>query len=163
LKTTLITVLLILFFMISIQDFRHRAIHAYLLIVIAIVSTLLNYIEPLLSLYEIVKSITFLGCTSIGFMIYQTIKNKHLENPIDTSIGLGDILFFIVITPLFQIHNYVLFFIVGLFLSILLFMITHKNSTHTTIPLAGYLALFLMVCFGLKLCNIVNPFFIEFN
>ncbi|MGH1387341.1 prepilin peptidase [Kordia sp.] len=162
-KATLTTVLLILFVVISIQDFKHRAIHAYLLVVIAIISILINYIEPLLSLYEIGKSITFLSCTSIGFMIYQTIKNKHLKNPIDTSIGLGDILFFVAITPLFQIHNYVLFFILGLFLSILLFMIVQKKRADTTIPLAGYLSLFLIVCFGLKLFNIVNPFFIEFN
>ncbi len=152
-----------MFLIISIQDFKHRAIHVYLLIGIAIISTIINTLEPLLSLYEALKSIGFLVCTSIGFMIYQTIKNKNITNPIDTSIGLGDILFFIVITPLFQTHNYILFFILGLLLSIFLFVITKKLRKHTTIPLAGYLALFLIVCFGLKLFNIVNPFFIEFN
>lgn len=109
------------------------------------------------------QSIVFLGITSIGFMIYQTLKHKHISNPIDTAIGLGDILFFIAITPLFQVHNYVLFFVLGLLLSVVIYVLTSKSETQTTIPLAGYLALFLMVCFGLKLCNLVNPFFIEFN
>lgn len=108
------------------------------------------------------KSMAFLTCTSVGFMIYQTIKNKQLENPIDTSIGLGDILFFIAITPLFQIHNYIVFFISGLLISILLFVATKNLRKQPTIPLAGYLSLFLIICFGLKLSNLVNPFFIEF-
>ncbi|PTX64081.1 type IV leader peptidase family protein [Kordia periserrulae] len=161
-KTILIILLLLLFGIISIQDFKYRAIHAYLLLGIAVVSVLINLLEPLLTLYEMLKSMAFLTCTSVGFMIYQTIKNKQLENPIDTSIGLGDILFFIAITPLFQIHNYIVFFISGLLISILLFVATKNLRKQPTIPLAGYLSLFLIICFGLKLSNLVNPFFIEF-
>lgn len=162
-KAILITVLLALFVIISIQDLKHRTIHVYLLIGIAVLSITINYLEPLLNLYETLKNIGFLVCTSIGLMSYQTIRNKNMENPIDTSIGLGDILFFVAIAPLFQVHHYILFFILGLLLSIFLFVMTQKIRKHTTIPLAGYLALFLIICFGLKLCNIVNPFFIEFN
>ena len=162
-KTIFTIILLLLFLIISIQDFKHRAVHAFLIIGIAMISILINYLEPFLNLYEMCKSIAFLGITSIGFMMYQTIKNKQLENPIDTAIGLGDILFLIAITPLFQIHHYILFFIVGLLLSVILFVTTQKLRKQATIPLAGYLAIFLIVCFGLKLCQIVNPFFIEFH
>jgi hypothetical protein len=163
LKTILVLVLLIIFSVISIQDFKYRAIHAYLLLGIAIISLSINYLEPLLNIYDMLQSIGFLIITSIGFMSYQTVKNKQFSNPVDNTIGLGDILFFVAITPLFQVHNYVLFFVLGLLLSMLLFVMTKTLIKQKTIPLAGYLSLCLIVCFGLKLCNIVNPFFIEFH
>ncbi|MBC8756045.1 hypothetical protein H2O64_15310 [Kordia sp. YSTF-M3] len=160
---TLVTIILVLVFAVIIfQDFKYRAIHAITIIGIGIVATILNYLEPTLTFFDMLQSISFLIITSIAFMIYQTIKQKTFQNPIDQSIGLGDLLFFIVITPLFQVHQYILFFIVGLLISAGLFMISKSILKEQTIPLAGYLSFLLIICFGLKILNIVNPFFIEF-
>lgn len=159
---TIITIVLILVFAVVIfQDFKYRAIHAITIIGIGIVAAILNYLEPTLTFFDMLQSIGFLIITSIAFMIYQTIKQKKFQNPIDQLIGLGDILFFIVITPLFQVHQYVLFFIVGLLISVVLFVIFKSSLKEQTIPLAGYLSFLLIICFGLKILNIVNPFFIE--
>lgn len=162
LPTILTLVLILVFAIICVQDLKYRAIHAILLVITGIIAIIYNFLEPQLLIYDMLQSIGFLLVTSVAFMIYQTIVKKQLQNPIDSSIGLGDILFFIVITPLFQLHNYMLFFIVGLLLSVVMFLLTHKTRKHTTIPLAGYLSICLIICFGLKICNIVNPFFIEF-
>lgn len=160
---TIVTIILVLVFVVIIfQDFKYRAIHAFTLISISIAATILNYLEPTLHFFDMLQSIGFLIITSIAFMTYQTIKHKKVQNPIDESIGLGDLLFFIAITPLFQVHQYALFFIVGLLVSAVLFMVSKLRLKEQTIPLAGYLSFLLIICFGLKMLNIVNPFFIEF-
>lgn len=161
-KTVVTIVLVFVFVIVIFQDFKYRAIHAITIIGIGIVAIILNYLEPTLNFFDMLQSISFLLITSIAFMIYQTIKQKTFQNPIDQSIGLGDILFFIVITPLFQVHQYVLFFILGLLISVVLFMVSKSVLKEQTIPLAGYLSFLLIICFGLKMLNIVNPFFIEF-
>ena len=147
---------------ITFQDFKYRAIHAVTIIGIGIAATILNYLEPKLTFFDMLQSISFLMITSIAFMIYHTLKNKEFQNPIDQSIGLGDVLFFVVITPLFQVHQYVLFFSIGLIISVVLFILSKSILKEQTIPLAGYLSFLLIICFGLKMLNIVNPFFLEF-
>lgn len=160
---TILTILLVSVFVIIIfQDFKYRSIHAITIIGIGSVTAILNYLEPTLTFFDMLQSIGFLLITSIAFMTHQTLKHKKIQNPIDQSIGLGDILFFVVITPLFQVHQYVLFFIIGLLISVVLFMISKSSLKEQTIPLAGYLSFLLIICFGLKMLNIVNPFFIEF-
>ncbi|WP_298423814.1 hypothetical protein [uncultured Kordia sp.] len=161
-KTIITIVLLSVFVIILIQDFKYRAIHAVTIIGIGIIAIILNYLEPQLTFFDMLKNIGFLVITSSAFMIYLTIKNKTFQNPIDQSIGLGDLLFLIVITPLFQVQQYILFFIIGLMISVVVFILSKSILKEQTIPLAGYLSFILIICFGLKMLNIVNPFYIEF-
>ncbi len=161
-KTIITIALLSVFVIITIQDFKYRAIHAVTIIGIGIIAIILNYLEPQLTFFDVLKNIGFLVITSSAFMIYLTIKNKTFQNPIDQSIGLGDLLFLIVITPLFQVQQYILFFIIGLMISVVVFILSKSILKEQTIPLAGYLSFILIICFGLKMLNIVNPFYIEF-
>ena len=61
---------------------------------------------------------------------------------------MGDVLFFLAITPLFGSTNYVLFFITGMFLSALFHGLISLKKKAGTIPLAGYLAMYLVALKG---------------
>lgn len=59
--------------------------------------------------------------------------------------GLGDLLFYIAITPLFLLHNYVLFFILSLFFAVCMQFGLKKIIKEQTVPLAGFSSLFLFI------------------
>lgn len=60
-------------------------------------------------------------------------------------MGLGDILFFIAVIPFFSTHNFVLFFITGMIFSIVGFLIIKIFTETNLVPLAGLLALYMIL------------------
>lgn len=144
--TLLIGVLLFVFY----SDVRYRVIHVVLPISIFVLSFLVNYFSKSLNFYEISYNIGFVLINMLGLILYFSLKDKTFKNPVDTLIGLGDIVFFIAITPLFSLKEYILFFITGLFFSLLIHGVMLLFKKVKTIPLAGYLALFLVVNLMMK-------------
>lgn len=78
-------------------------------------------------------------------VVYMSIKNKQFSNPFRNYFGLGDLLFYLAVTPLFVLRNYVLFFILSMFFAIILQLGLRKKMQHQTVPLAGFSALFLIL------------------
>lgn len=81
--------------------------------------------------------------------IYFSIKNKNLTNIFKSYLGLGDVLFFVVITPFFHPMYFVLFQIVSL-LIILIFSLGYgfkKKDWTFKIPLAGILSILFYISF----------------
>lgn len=161
-QLTLILILIVVLAIIVFQDLKYREVHVLVLAAIFLVACGINYFETYLGIRDIAYNIAFIAINILGVMAYMSIKEKTFFNPIDKAIGLGDIVFFIAITPLFQTRKFILFFTLGLICSLLIFVATKKIRKHDTIPLAGYLSLVLLACIGLKAFNIVNPFFFEF-
>lgn len=83
-----------------------------------------------------------------------SIKNKKLVNPFQNYFGLGDVLFYCAITPLFEIKNFILFFIVSMIFAIVLQIITSKKNETNSVPLAGFSAILLTVCI---ITNLIFP------
>ena len=77
--------------------------------------------------------------------IYMSIKNRQFLNPFQNYFGLGDLLFYIAITPLFLLHKYILFFILSMIFAIGLQIALKKMLKHDTVPLAGFSALLLIL------------------
>ena len=65
-------------------------------------------------------------------------------------IGLGDVLFFLAITPLFNLKTYILFFIIGMIFSLVIHISVNAIKKQKTVPLAGYLSIILIVLIGLE-------------
>jgi hypothetical protein len=80
----------------------------------------------------------------IGLCFYFSLKHKKIINPIDTFVGLGDIVFFLAITPLFNKSDYILFFVFGLIFALILHIGLSFIKPSNTVPLAGYMSLFLI-------------------
>jgi hypothetical protein len=125
------------------QDVKERTIHVLWFAVIFVATSLINYLltnDWIDSLY----SLLFLAVNISVLFVYVSIKNKRITNIFETHLGLGDVFFFIAIIPLFSVRNFILFFITGMLVSMVLHLAFNTFQKHLTIPLAGYLSLFLI-------------------
>jgi hypothetical protein len=137
----LLVCLLIVFF----QDWKYRAIHVLLPVVIFFTSYFIIKHENKLSNKIMLLNICFFTITLSILTIYMSIKNKRFLNPFQNYFGFGDLLFYITITPLFNLKNYILFFILSMFFAIGLQFALRKTMKHNTVPLAGFSALLLSI------------------
>ncbi|MEW4923118.1 prepilin peptidase [Algibacter sp. 2305UL17-15] len=141
------------------QDFRKRTIHVALPIILFLLALVINYKSTDLRLNCVAYNMAFVLMNIIGLVLYFSLKNRKFINPIDTYIGLGDIVFFLAITPLFNFKPFILFFILGLLFSLLLHLGFVLFKQVKTIPLAGYLSLFLTINIVAKYLFNVNLLF----
>lgn len=138
--TGLLLCLAVLFF----QDWRHRKIHIGLPVAVFLISFFLVYETPELIRIIALNAAFFLIILSL-LVVYMSIKNKQFSNPFRHYFGLGDLLFYLAVTPLFVLRNYVLFFILSMLFAIVLQLAFRKRMQHPTVPLAGFSALFLIL------------------
>ncbi|MBF4485853.1 prepilin peptidase [Flavobacterium sp. CSZ] len=138
-------VLLLCLAVVFIQDWRFRKIHVALPLVIFAVSLFIITIEKY-NLLEIVLFNTGFFLITLGILtIYMSLKSKKFLNPFQHYFGLGDLLYYLAITPLFLLKNYILFFILSLVFAIVLQFSLKKFIREETVPLAGFSALFLFI------------------
>ncbi|PKB18327.1 hypothetical protein [Flavobacterium sp. 5] len=128
-----------------IQDWKYRKIHIALPVVVFAVSYFLIPIKKYDLLEIVIFNTTFFLITLSILTIYMSLKSKKFLNPFLHYFGLGDLLFYIAITPLFLLQNYVLFFILSLLFAICLQFGLKKFIKEETVPLAGFSALFLFI------------------
>jgi len=124
------------------QDAKYRKIHVIFPVTIFAVSIFM--VKNKMVGYGI-YNVLFLAVTFVFLIIYISLKQRAFINPFKNYFGLGDLLFYISVTPLFLIHNYILFFIFSLLFSIVIHYLFIKLSDNKTIPLAGYASLFLII------------------
>jgi Flp pilus assembly protein protease CpaA len=138
-------ILLLCLALVFIQDWKFRKIHVVLPLVIFIVSFLLIPVKKQeLAEIAIYNSVFFL--ITLGFLtLYMSLKSKQFLNPFLHYFGLGDLLFYIAVSPLFLLKNYVLFFILSLVFAIIMQFGLKKIIKENTVPLAGFTALFLFI------------------
>jgi cytochrome bd-type quinol oxidase subunit 2 len=137
----LLLCLLVLFF----QDWKYRSIHVVLPILIFLLSYFIIKQENKLSNKIMILNLCFFLITLSILTLYMSLKNKRFLNPFQNYFGLGDLLFYISITPLFNLKNYILFFILSMIFAICLQFTLRKKMKHNTVPLAGFSALFLFI------------------
>lgn len=150
----IITLLVIVLLLVFYQDYKRRTIHVILPILIFSINIVINYLFLDISVIDVVYNIVFIAINIIGLVLYFSIKSKQLVNPIDSSIGIGDIVFLVAITPLFNLKSFVLFFILGLMFSLIVHFIYSVFKKTKNIPLAGYLSIFLILYLFVK--NIIK-------
>ncbi|PKP11179.1 MAG: hypothetical protein CVU08_12760 [Bacteroidetes bacterium HGW-Bacteroidetes-3] len=143
-------ILIIVLFLVLYQDFKKRTIHIILPILIFITSLIINYFSVELSFILILNNFIFILINIVGLVLYFSFKSKEFVNPIDKLIGLGDVVFFFSLTPLFNLKPFIIFFIFGLLFSLIAHYIFILFKNIESIPLAGYLALFLIINFFLQ-------------
>ncbi len=147
----LLTILTISLLLIFWQDLKLRHIH----VVLPIITLLSSYslIKP--NLYQTGLNIFFLVITLGVLTIYMSLKNKKFLNPFKNYFGLGDLLFYLAISPLFFLYNYILFFVLSMLFAIVIQKIFKKNINQNSVPLAGLSALLLILILAK---DIVLPF-----
>ncbi|WP_417873663.1 hypothetical protein [Xanthomarina gelatinilytica] len=89
----------------------------------------------------------FLIINLLALGIYMRFKKGTIKGFLNNGVALGDIVFLVVIIPLFSFLNYALFYIIGMCFSLTIHIVVKKMKLdeRETVPLAGYLSLFLII------------------
>jgi hypothetical protein len=141
-----IAVILLSLILIVFQDLKYRHIHIILPVALyfAALFTVAKHIGTNSSLWVSTYNSLFFVFTFLVLIAYMSIRNRKITNPFKNYFGLGDLLFFLAVTPMFLMYNYILFFISSMVISILFFFVLKKTMRKETIPLAGYSSLLLL-------------------
>ncbi len=124
---------------IFVEDLLHREVHWFLfpMLLGAVLLTYMNEIDGLELMYSLLLLVILLG----GLTIYLFVRNGALVNPLNGYFSLGDVLFLLALIPAFGTRSYLLFFIAGTILTLLIYGLTNLIREQKTIPYAGYMAL----------------------
>lgn len=146
--------LLLCFLIMFFQDWKYRRIHVLLPILVFGIS--LFSVSNKTEVCSIVGNIIFFLVVLGVLILYMSLKTKSFKNPLTHYFGLGDILFYITITPLFLLKQYAVYFIVSMIFAVIMQLITQKLSSHETVPLAGFSSLLLFFALCADKLAIVN-------
>ena len=148
-QPALLAILIAILLIFVYQDFKSRAISWFLipiLLMVIIINALMTINIEELTIFSginlILVLVNFLGVTLII-----SLKEKKIKNIINSYLGLGDVLFFLVLTTLFSPINFIVFFIGSIFLITLIYggAMLFSKQKNTLIPLAGAMSLVLIV------------------
>ena len=154
-----ILLLVILLFIIY-QDFRFQAVSwIFFLIGFVFTITLSVKVNSLSDLFFnlSINALFVLFQISIIYL-FSWIKYKERRNIFKSVFGFGDLLFLIMIIPLFSPLNFIVFFIASIIFSLLVYSIINRLRIYKKqrVPLAGLQSLFLSIV-------IISQIFIKFS
>lgn len=125
---------------ISYQDFRYRAVYWWLFPALLISNVWIQNLHNSFDFILIQSSINFafIGLQLLLLFIYLSIKNKKTTNFVNKGLGIGDILFWLAITPLFSLPLFVIYYSISLILCLIIIITFFRKNLHEIkIPLAG--------------------------
>lgn len=127
---------------ITYQDLKERSIH-WITIPLLFVSLLWWKDFTGYSIIETAKNLLFIIAIMVFLTAYISVKHRSFQNITKSYFGWGDILFLLAITPAFTNQAFMLFFIVGTIIVLIISLIMMKlNPSFKVIPYAGLFALF---------------------
>lgn len=92
-----------------ISDFRHREVSLLWLVVLAIGTVCIPIIQD--GVPEVLKrsglNLLMVAYMSVGVLLWSWFKARRVVNPINLYVGLGDLIFFLLLVPLFSFNQYV--------------------------------------------------------
>ena len=133
------------------QDINYRAVSWLLFPILFFLFLFATLLEEN---FRIALEYTLTNCLFILFQIslvylYFCFKHKKLINITNNLIGIGDLLFFIAVTPYLALPLFVLYIVTGMFLTLLVysaFVWFKRIDRHSyPIPLAGILAGYMII------------------
>lgn len=140
-KLTVVACLLLIIY----QDLRINAISWWPLPIIFFLSIHLALMKLKFSelLHYSIINFSFIVFQILILTVYFSIKKRKLTNIIDTYIGLGDILFFIILCISFSTINFILFFTFSTLIALIISVSIQKTRTKPfrKIPLVGLMGL----------------------
>lgn len=126
---------------IFIQDIKQRRVYLFLLVACGLMMSYLFYSQSQTSVYlwQIGFNLMVVGIITIILFLYAKwvlMKSFH------KTFGFGDLSFFLAIAIGFSTGNFLILFSFSLLFSGILFLIMKPKMKLSTVPLAGYQALF---------------------
>ncbi len=139
--------------MLIFSDWKHRTVNVLQLMALGFISVILSGIalEPMELLKRVGINLGWMLSQLVLVQLYFAFKERQFRSIIDDKIGLGDLVFFAAITPLFDPYTFILFYLSSLLFALLAFGAMRKwLSEHqsATIPLVGTCAVWLTVFYA---------------
>ncbi len=159
-QTFISILLLVVLFAISYQDFKERKVYFWLFILSGILIGIKHYNKVGMSqfLLNIVINMTLISLIVFVLSMYSKYRMKK---SLQQSLGLGDILFFVVISLGFPTLTFLLLFVFSVFFTGILFVAMKKHIAKDQIPLAGFQSLFVALVLLVNLIfNITNLYLV---
>ncbi len=132
--------LIFVFLVVLYQDFKNRLVYWFLYPTIGILAFIiqLNNLPIEIALYNLGFNLLFVGIILSISLVYLRFRNLNFKS----TIGLGDVLFFVFITTTFSIVSFIVLFVFSLVFSLILHLVLNYKKEKSTVPLAGYMSLF---------------------
>ncbi len=141
---------------IFLQDFKERKVFIWLLIFSGVFLSLLYLQSTSVKLYLFNIGINLFIIAIIMGILYSYTKLK-LKTSLTNTLGLGDILFFIIIALSFPLATFIVLFSFSLVFSLVLFLLLKSKLKSKYVPLAGLQALFFLFTLSLNwVFNVTN-------
>ena len=139
-----LAILLTSLLFITIQDIKNRLVYWFLFPIAGMAALVLqwqNIGQELSLLFLSVNLVLLLGILSILYIYVRIFKKKKFLNH---SIGMGDLLFFIILAIGFPTPNFIYLFSLSILFSLGVFAL-FKSTIGVHIPLAGLQSVFLVI------------------
>ncbi len=135
--------LIVLFILIFIQDYKQRLVYWFLYFFVGIcgLSLQLTFFHWQTIAINFFINICFISILIVsGFLYCRLIKKEPFLNH---SIGIGDIFMFVSLSFLLPTISFILFFVFSLIFSLMIhLLLKEKYTINNDVPLAGYMSLF---------------------
>jgi hypothetical protein len=138
--------LLIALIIIFLQDYKQRAVNIFLFAAVAILGGWLYWSNTITQVYlvNVAINMLFIAILFLTILLYAKLK---LKQPVTEVFGLGDALFFMAVSVMFASVSFMVIFIGALLFSLITHLILKNNQVHQSVPLAGYMSLFIVGCY----------------
>jgi len=144
-------ILLLILGVIMYEDISSRMVHWILFPVLMILVGYSFFIQTNTVFFLINIGMNFLLISGIILILFLYTKLIIKRPFLNTSFGLGDVLFFYAVSVAFPTVTFVVLFVFALVFSLSLHFIRKHRETNPTVPLAGYMALFFAIVFGVNM------------
>ncbi len=142
--------LVVFLLVISFQDFKQREI-SWLLIPFTFLALFLDatyFITSDLIIKNTLLNLAFVTVQLLLLTLYMSIKNKKITNILHQHLGLGDLLFFVVLCVAFSPINFIVFYLFSMMTTLvgyIAYAVIFPKKNLKEIPLAGAMASILVV------------------
>ena len=139
---------------VAVEDFSERTVHWWLFLLLALSGGLAFY--SMLDLELLLINIALNLCiVCLILAILLGYSRLVLKKPLfNVALGLGDALLFVVLAVSFPVYAFVVLFAFSVLFSLLLHLLFSKSQKHTTVPLAGYMSIFVTIALVLQFAGV---------
>jgi len=133
--------------LIAYQDIKDREVYAFIFPVLAIGLGMLHYFNVYPVQFFMATGINLIVVLMILGILYVYTRLRIKKPFFKEVFGLGDALFFVALALGFPTVTFVVILVFSLLFSLLTWIVFKRSVVHSTIPLAGYMSIFLGVLF----------------
>lgn len=141
-------ILLFAFGIIIYEDLKTRMVHWVLFPILTFLLGYLYFIKSTPRFFITTVGMNMLLVSGIILLLYLYAKQIINQPFLNTSFGFGDFLFFYTICVAFPTVTFTILFVFSLLFSLVAHLILGNKKLKTTVPLAGYMALFYVLVFS---------------